>query len=89
MRAPWLRLLVLFLRKAMTEKPHIGQRVRLNDYGYSRLHLQSADAIRQSTDMRITNVENMGYDNAPIWAIDVDQPEINIFMLHASMVEPI
>lgn len=73
----------------MTERPYIGQRVRLNNCGYERLHLQSADAIRQSMSMIVTNVENMGYDNAPIWAIDVDQPAINMFLLESGMVEPI
>jgi hypothetical protein len=38
--------------------------------------------------MRITGVENMGHPRAPIWAIDVDQPLIDMFMLHADMVDP-
>jgi hypothetical protein len=74
----------------MNTKPYIGQRVRLNDVGYRDLHLTSADAIRQSTEMRITGVENMGGRGGPdIWAIDVDQPLIDMFMLHAGMVDPI
>jgi hypothetical protein len=73
----------------MREKPIIGQRVRLNDREYVDLHLTCAEAIRQSQDMRITGVENMGHPRAPIWAIDVDQPLINQFLLHADMVEPV
>jgi hypothetical protein len=74
----------------MNTKPFVGQRVRLNDVGYRDLHLTSADAIRQSTDMRITGVENMAVRGGPpIWAIDVDQPLIDMFMLHAGMVDPI
>jgi hypothetical protein len=72
----------------MNTKPTVGQRVRLNDRGYADLHLTSAEAIRQSQDMRITGVENMGHPRAPIWAIDVDQPLIDMFMLHADMVDP-
>lgn len=73
----------------MNTKPSIGQRVRLNDCGYQGLHLTSAEAMRQSTDMRITDVENIGYPERPIWAIDVDQPLINMFLLDASMVDPL
>jgi hypothetical protein len=74
----------------MNTKPFIGQRVRLSDVGYRHLHLTSAEAIRQSTDMRITGVENMGgRGGADIWAIDVDQPLIDMFMLHAGLVDPI
>lgn len=71
----------------MRGKPIIGQRVRLNDYGYEHLHLTSGEAIRQSTDMRITEVENMGTSACPIWAIDVNQPLISQFLLHAEMVD--
>jgi hypothetical protein len=74
----------------MNTKPFIGQRVRLNDVGYRDLHLSSAEAIRQSTDMRITGVENMGgRGGEDIWAIDVDQPLIDMFVLHAGLVDPI
>lgn len=71
----------------MTGRPIVGQRVRLNDAGYESLHLTSAQAIRQSQDMRITRVENMGTTSNPIWAIDVNQPLINMFLLHAEMVD--
>ncbi|MEZ2310822.1 hypothetical protein AB6809_29680 [Paraburkholderia sp. RCC_158] len=71
----------------MNTKPLIGQRVRLNDYGYEQLHLTSREAIHQSHDMRITGVENMGNAEHPIWAIDVNQPALNMFLLHAEMVD--
>ncbi|CAD6562661.1 hypothetical protein ACFQ3P_38605 [Paraburkholderia sabiae] len=73
----------------MNTKPSIGQRVRLNDDGYEQLHLTSREAIRQSCDMRITGVEDMGCAGHPIWAIDVDQPALNMFLLHAELVDPI
>lgn len=68
-------------------RPFVGQRVRLNDVGYESLHLTSAEAIRQSQDMRITFVENVGTVSSPVWAIDVNQPLINMFLLHAEMVD--
>lgn len=73
----------------MIEKPYVGQRVRLNDEGYASLHLQSAEAFEQSKSMVITEVENMAYPSKPVWAIEVDQPLINQFLLHAGMVEAI
>lgn len=72
----------------MNQRPYVGQRVRLNDSGYERLHLHSKEAFEQSTDMKITLVENVGYEHSPVWAIDVDQPLINQFLLDATMVEP-
>jgi hypothetical protein len=74
----------------MNTKPFIGQRVRLNDLGYTDLHLTSAQAIAQSTNMRITEVEDMAVRGGPpIWAIEVDMPLINMFLLHAGLVDPI
>lgn len=71
----------------MRGRPIVGQRVRLNDFGYESLHLTSAEAIRQSQDMRITHVENMGTASCPVWAVDVNQPLINMFLLHAEMFD--
>lgn len=69
--------------------PHVGMRVQLNKVGYEALHLTSAEAHEQARSMIITDVENIGYTHAPIWAIEVDQPEINVFLLDSSMVNPI
>lgn len=69
--------------------PHVGQRVQLNKVGYATLHLTSNEAHEQAKRMVITDVENLGHAHAPIWAIEVDQPLINIFLLDSSMVDPI
>ena len=73
----------------MKTKPTVGQRVCLNDEGYDRLGLRSREAIKQSQNMTITEVENInaGTSSPPIWMIEVDQPEINFFLLDASMVD--
>jgi hypothetical protein len=75
----------------MNTKPTIGQRVCLNNTGYDRLWLRSREAIKQSQNMRITDVENInaGTGSEPIWMIEVDQPLIDFFLLDSSMVDPI
>lgn len=78
----------------MTFKPYIGQKVRLNDYGYRHIGgIQSREAAKQAENMTITGFENMNANappgSPPIWAIDVDQPEINVFLLHSDCVTPL
>jgi hypothetical protein len=73
----------------MNTVPVVGQRVRLNNTGYDRLWLRSREAIKQSQNMAIMSVENLnsGTSSEPIWLIEVDQPEIDFFLLDASMVD--
>lgn len=63
----------------------VGQRVRMSDYGYSVLHLTSEAAHQAAQDLKITSIDNLGYDREPIWAVEVDKPEINMFLLEAQM----
>ena len=75
----------------MKSIPYVGQKVRLNDAGYQACPLRSRDAHKQADNMTITAVENInaGRSSTPIWCIDVDQPLINIFLLDATMVDPV
>ena len=75
-------------RRDMNIKPYVGQKVRLNDIGYDELRLSSREAFKQAEKLTIRYVENIGYEDAPIWAIDVDQPLIDMFLLDSRMVEP-
>jgi hypothetical protein len=70
-------------------QPRVGMRVKLNSYGYARLHLKSELAMEQARNMLITRVENIGYDDAPIWAIRVDASELDKYMMESEMVTEI
>jgi hypothetical protein len=64
----------------MRHKPKIGDVVCLNDHGMDQIGgLRSADAIRQAQRMTIVDVEEMV--EGKVWAIDVDQPAIDMFLI--------
>lgn len=74
----------------MNSRPYVGQHVKFNREAYKDLKLDSIEAFEQSKHMIITEVgENIGYDNEPIYVIQVNRPLINRFLLDASMVEPL
>lgn len=75
-------------------KPYVGQKVRLNDFGYYQIDgIRSREAFKQAENMIITDFENINAYSPlvtpPIWAINVDQPEINMFLLDTTMVTPL
>jgi hypothetical protein len=45
--------------------------------------------MEQARNMLITRVENIGYDDAPIWAIRVDASELDKYMMESEMVTEI
>jgi len=65
----------------------VGQRVRLNRLGYSIVHLTSAEAFEASKNLVITEIQNIGHIDAPVWHVSVDNPLIDMFLLEASMFE--
>jgi hypothetical protein len=69
--------------------PKVGDRVKLSNFGYADLRLGSREAFEQAEDMVITEVANMGTVKEPIYAVEVNQPLINFFLLHDEHVEPI
>lgn len=69
--------------------PKIGQRVKLNRKGFSSLRLDSEEAFAQAMNMQVMALENMGTEREPIWAVEVDQPLINCYMLDSSMLTPL
>ena len=76
----------------METKPYVGQRVRLNDTGMRQIGgITSKEMYAASQNMVIVGVENVnaGTPSPPIWAIDVDQPLINRFLLTEDDVDPI
>jgi len=74
----------------MNTKPYVGQRVKLNREAYKDLRLNSPEAYEESKDMIITEVgDNIGYDHEPIYVIRVNRPLLDIFLLDASMVDPL
>lgn len=68
---------------------YVGQRVKLSDFGYSVLNLPSAAAHQAAQDLTITQIDNVGYLSDPVWAVEVDKPEINMFLLESTMFEAI
>lgn len=64
---------------------HVGQRVKMSAFGYTQLRLDSIEAFEASKDLVITNIQGMALG---VWAIDVNNPLINMFLLEAEMFEP-
>ena len=71
------------------KRPTVGMKVRVNNFGLSQLHLTTIEEFNASQNLTITNVENLGYPDSPVWAIGVDNPEINKFMLEIVMFDEI
>ena len=72
----------------MTHPPFtVGQRVKMNAFGYEELRLGSLEAFEASKCLTITYVNNIGTEDQPIWDVDVDNPLINMFLLESSMFE--
>ena len=75
---------------AATRPPFVvGQRVKMNAFGYEQLTLRSLEAFEASKSLTITFINNIGTNDAPIWDVEVDSPLINMFMLEGSMFEPL
>lgn len=72
-----------------TFQPIVGMHVKLSAESFKRLWLDSEEAFKQAQSMRITYVENIGYESEPVWLVEVDQPLINKFLLEASMLKPL
>jgi len=75
----------------MKTKPFVGQRVYLNDEGMEMVcGLKSREEIRQASDMTITYVasESLTFPE-DTFAIEVDQPLINVYLLDHNMVDPL
>ena len=72
----------------MIERPVIGQVVTLNDFGKRHIGgLTSDEMVRQARRMVITHVHDVDMSHLNLWEIEVDQPEINIFMLDNGCVD--
>lgn len=73
-------------------KPYVGQKVRLNDEGYSQIGVRSREQAKAAENMTITRFANLNEKAPPgsdeIWMIKVDQPLMDMFMLDTTMVEP-
>lgn len=73
----------------MTSRPSVGQVVILNDYGKRHIGGLTSDAmVRQARRMVITHVHDVDMSHLNLWEIEVDQPEINVFMLDNTCVDP-
>jgi hypothetical protein len=69
----------------MNGPPTIGQRVRLNPTGMRQIGgLTSWEMTEQARAMRVVDVEQMG---PSVWAVEVDQPLINMFLLNNNDVD--
>ncbi len=72
------------------EKPHVGQRVKLNDEGKRTIGgLTSQAMIDQAASMTVTGVFDVDMGHLGIWDIEVDQPLINRFILSNEDLDPI
>ena len=67
----------------------VGQRVKMNAFGYEELRLGSLEAFEASKDLTLTYIKNIGTPDAPIWDVEVDNPLINMFLLEGNMFEPL
>ena len=67
----------------MRSKPVVGMLVRLNDEGMQAINgLKSLAQVQAAQRMKITSVGNESLTNdVDTWMIEVDQPEINKFMI--------
>lgn len=68
-------------------KPSIGDRCKLS--AYDRVPLDSAEAAEAAKNLTVTYVENVGTAARPIWVIEVDNSEVNRYMLESTMFERI
>lgn len=73
----------------MVDKPYVGQVVKLSRSGFKSLKLDSREVFLQAERMVITEVNNVGTKDQPIWSIHVDQPLINMWMLNHTDVEAV
>jgi len=74
----------------MDSKPYIGQRVRLNNHGMKSIGgIISTKMFHESQNMRVTNVSTLLVEDPPIWEIEVNQPEINQFLLNSLGIDEI
>jgi hypothetical protein len=67
----------------------IGQKVRLNDYGIGEIKIGSLQDFKDSQNLVVTKIKNIGYSHDPIWVMHVDKPDINKFMLDSTMFAPL
>lgn len=65
----------------------VGQKVRLNDSGISELGFSSLQDVKDSQDLTVTKIKNIGYSNDPIWVMHVDKQSINKFMIDSTMFD--
>ena len=64
----------------------VGQKVFLNKHGMETIYgIRSDEEYRQSKNLTITRIRRVG---PKIWAIEVDQPLINRYMLSHLDVSP-
>jgi hypothetical protein len=69
-------------------KPKVGDVVCLNDYGLSRLKLNNWSEIRQAGRMTVVWVDESSLtEPEETYAVDVDQPAINKFLLDHTMID--
>lgn len=77
----------------MIANPYVGQKVTLNEYGMKQIGgLKTRDAFKQSQDMTIMAVDNVVLTVSKginVFDIEVDKPEINMFLLDNLMVDPL
>lgn len=75
--------------RLMIEKPFVGQVVQLNDFGKRHIGgLSTEEMIKQARRMVITDVHDIDMEHLSLWEIEVDQPEINVFMLDNKCIDP-
>lgn len=67
----------------------VGQRVKMSPFGYKQLTLDSLEAFEASKDLVITSIENIGTSADPIWAVEVNHPLIDQFLLEGQMFQPL
>lgn len=65
----------------------IGQKVRLNDYGFGEIILRGMQEFKDSQNLTVIGIENIGHKDNPIWAIDVDKSCVNKFLLESRMFD--
>lgn len=73
----------------MLVKPYVGQKVKLSRAGYAALKLTTPEAFEESKELTITQVNQIGLPDDPVWDIHVDKLSIGMFMLHQGMFDPL
>ena len=70
----------------MNQKPHVGDIVRLTDEAFGRL-ARTRDAARRADRLIVTWVGENLTEPEPTWPIQVDQKDINAFLIHSHDIE--